>query len=61
MSDERIDVIRAQPVHFDHWCGHDDCKRWGSFGRERPQGQTEWRCMDHLASDYLDRRLPARN
>jgi len=61
MSDERIDVSRAATVRFDHWCGHDGCSKWGSFGKERSQGEADWRCMEHLAIDYWDGRARARN
>lgn len=60
MSDDRM-VHPNSPVHFEHWCDYDGCKRWGSFGKERSRGETEWRCLEHLASDYWDGRLPARN
>jgi hypothetical protein len=60
MSDDRM-VHPNSPVHFEHWCDYDGCKRWGSFGKERSRGVTEWRCSEHLASDYWDRRPAALN
>lgn len=59
MSDES----NAKPkddVRFVHMCEYDNCKNWGSFGKERGRGITEWRCGEHLATDYWDGR-PAPN
>jgi hypothetical protein len=51
MTDDRM-VHPNSPVHFEHWCDHPGCTKWGSFGKERNHSETEWRCMEHLASDY---------
>jgi hypothetical protein len=59
MIDDKIHIHPYSPVHFEHWCGHDSCTKWGSFGKER-HGETEWRCMEQ-ASDYWDRRPAARH
>ncbi len=56
MTDDKTNAHPNSPVHFDHWCGHDGCTKWGSFGKERSRGDTEWRCTEHLASDYWDGR-----
>ncbi len=53
MSDETRPIHPNSPVHFEHWCRHDGCTKWGSFGKERGR-ETEWRCMEHLATDYWD-------
>ena len=44
MSDETRPIHPNSPVHFEHWCRHDGCTKWGSFGKERGR-ETEWRCM----------------
>jgi hypothetical protein len=59
MSDDRM-IHPNSPVHFEHWCGHPGCAKWGSFGKERGPAITEWRCMEHLAEDYWDGRTQAR-
>jgi hypothetical protein len=56
MSDDTRHVHPNAPVHFEHWCGHEGCAKWGAFGKER-SGKTEWRCMEHLANDYWEGRL----
>ncbi|MBB5536364.1 hypothetical protein GGD55_003071 [Rhizobium giardinii] len=44
MSDERTNPPPAVPV------------KWGTFGKERGHGITEWRCAEHRAPDYWDGR-----
>jgi hypothetical protein len=51
----------AVPVHFEHWCDHPGCMKWGSFGRELRGGIIEWRCGEHLAADYWEGRSTPRN
>ncbi len=46
MSDD-VQIHPNSPVDFEDWWGHEGCIKWGSFGKERVQGQTEWRCLDH--------------
>ncbi|WP_455273657.1 hypothetical protein [Rhizobium herbae] len=60
MTDDKIHIHPNSPVHFEHWCGHDSCTKWGSFGKQRHCG-TEGRCTEHLAADYLDGRDQRRN
>ncbi|WP_060511682.1 MULTISPECIES: hypothetical protein [unclassified Rhizobium] len=60
MSDDRM-VHPNSPVHFEHWCDYDGCKRRGSFGIERSRAITERRCMEHLADDYWEGRKITRN
>ena len=46
--------IPAYPSHmeeapaglFEHYCMHEGCKLWGSFGFEKRYGQ-EWYCGEH--------------
>lgn len=59
MSDERL-IHPNSPVHFEHWCGQEGCKRWGSFGKDR-RGVIEWRCSEHVAADYWAAATPGRN
>lgn len=54
MADEQ--TTKSGPVHFEHYCDYPDCTKWGSFGKERGRGITEWRCGDHLADDYWEGR-----
>ena len=40
MSDERM-VYPNSPVYFEHWCGHEGCAKWVSFGKStasKPHG-----------------------
>ena len=57
MSDEiRISLttitvteVTASPAEngiYEHWCMHEGCKRWGSFGYDRRFG-THWFCGEH--------------
>jgi len=61
MSDERTNTRPTSSIYADHWCDHSGCVKWGSFGKERGRSVTEWRCMEHLASDYWDGRTVVRN
>jgi len=54
MTDDTIGTHPNSPVHFEHWCGHEGCKKWGSFGKDRGRSEIEWRCLEHLAADYWD-------
>lgn len=48
MTDDRTDTHPAAPVHFEHWCEHPECKRWGSFGHSaRKDEPPRWFCMEH--------------
>lgn len=60
MTDDRTSTAPKAPVHFEHYCEHPGCERWGSFGKERGRGVTEWRCGRHLAADYWDGRATSR-
>lgn len=60
MRNEATPIGSVTTVPFSHPCDHPGCTKWGSFGKER-HGETEWRCMEHLASDYWDGPTPARN
>lgn len=60
MSDETRPVsltpIEARPLPAqgidDHWCMHEGCKRWGSFGYDRRFG-THWFCGDHRSDNEV--------
>jgi hypothetical protein len=32
---------------FEHWCEHESCKAWGSFGYSRTKLETHWFCYEH--------------
>lgn len=44
MSDEK--KVRTSIGMDEHWCMHNDCKRWGSFGFHGRYGQL-WFCIEH--------------
>ncbi|WP_105434890.1 hypothetical protein [Neorhizobium tomejilense] len=52
MSDERTATHPSAPVHFEHWCEHPGCKKWGGFGFERDKTKTDWFCMEHRPETY---------
>lgn len=37
---------------FVHYCDHDGCGKWGSFGFDMGGGVTRWACMEHQPADY---------
>ncbi|WP_426131889.1 hypothetical protein [Pararhizobium sp. PWRC1-1] len=36
IADDRT-VHANYQVHFEHWCGHEGCKRWGSLEKTQPR------------------------
>jgi hypothetical protein len=53
MSDEnRADVRRPTPGHFEHWCDEPECKEWGSLGYDVGKGETRWYCFEHKWREY---------
>lgn len=42
MSDDQTSTAAAAPVHFEHYCDHPGCTKWGLFGKERGRMITEW-------------------
>ncbi len=46
MSDDRFAPVRPAYKMYDHWCEHQGCRRWGSFGFQSRYG-TLWFCGDH--------------
>jgi hypothetical protein len=40
MSDDTRHIHPNSPVHSEHWCGHEGCTKWGSFGKERGGGSN---------------------
>ena len=53
MIDDRTDTHPAAPI-AERWCMHPECKKWGSFGRDRGRGVSEYWCCEHLPADYWD-------
>jgi hypothetical protein len=58
MADEIIQIVetvevielprRPRPAGiFEHYCEHEGCKEWGSFGYERASRRTDWFCFEH--------------
>ena len=52
MSDEPIHPSEDPPRKpigvWEHWCEHDGCKTWGSFGYRAGKSQPQhWFCRDH--------------
>ena len=44
-----VEEVTAPPAHtgiYEHWCTHEGCKQWGSFGYDRRLG-TVWFCGEH--------------
>ena len=44
MSDEK--KVRTSKGMDEHWCMHNGCKKWGSFGISGRYGQL-WFCGEH--------------
>ncbi|MFC5446353.1 hypothetical protein [Rhizobium halophytocola] len=36
----------SDQVHEEHYCQHDRCRKWGSFGYDR-KSRTDWFCLEH--------------
>lgn len=34
-------------VHFDHYCEHEGCKRWGAIGYSHGKAEVRWWCGEH--------------
>jgi hypothetical protein len=51
MNGEAAPEPQRKSVHEEHWCEHDGCKRWGSFGFDTRDG-TVWYCGEHRLKDY---------
>jgi hypothetical protein len=35
------------PGIVEHWCEHDGCAKWGSFGYATGRAEPRWYCGDH--------------
>lgn len=47
MSDDRTATHPAAPVHFEHWCEHPGCKKWGGLGFGKGNQTMRWWCGEH--------------
>lgn len=43
-----------------HYCAHQGCKAWGSFGERASDGDLIWWCRTHLPEDYFVHPRPPR-
>ncbi|MBD0417492.1 hypothetical protein [Oryzicola mucosus] len=48
MSDEPNALPHSTPAGlYEHYCEHDGCARWGSFGFARAKEAPHWFCFEH--------------
>jgi hypothetical protein len=69
MSDERIiqasvtevtiEARQAPAGVWEHWCQHEDCKKWGSFGFSTRHGPV-WFCGEHREAGEAMPAMPGR-
>lgn len=55
MNGESVpEASQRKAVHEEHYCMHEGCKKWGSFGFDMRFG-IEWYCGEHRPTDYRGR------
>lgn len=48
-EDLKTDERPRAPIHFEHWCEHEGCKKWGGFGFARSKSEPSvWKCWEHF-------------
>lgn len=56
VADDRTDTHPAAPVHYEHYCEHEGCNRWGSLGFSRSRSEpVHWWCAEHYPHKDMHR------